>query len=198
MIEGLVSLDRSLFLFLNSLHIGFLDPLMVFISGQIIWIPFIGFFFWYSHKNFGTKSTFLFALFLILAMIASDVTSSYILKNTFDRLRPCREMDLQLLIYSFGQKCGGKYGFVSSHAANAVALVFFSMRALNFKSKLAQLIWIAPVLVSFSRIYLGVHYPGDILGGATVGLFWAFIFSSMYRSYQGASRPSSQDPSFSL
>ena len=198
MIEGLESLDRSFFLFLNPLHIGFLDPLMVFISGQMIWIPFIGFFFWCSYKNYGTKGTLLFALFLLLAIIASDVTSSYILKNIVTRLRPCREIDLQPLIYSFGQKCGGRYGFVSSHAANSMALVLFSIRALDLKTKWAHFIWIIPALVSYSRIYLGVHYPGDIIGGTIVGLFWAFVFSTMYRSHQGASRPNSQEPSFSL
>jgi undecaprenyl-diphosphatase len=196
MIEGLASLDRSLFLYLNSLHIEFLDSFMVLISGQLIWIPFIGLFFGYAYKKNGKKATLIFGLFLGLALIASDVTSSYLLKNIVTRLRPCREIDLQLLIYSFGQKCGGRYGFVSSHAANAMALVFFSLRSLNFKTKWIYLIWLIPVLVSYSRIYLGVHYPGDIIGGTIVGIFWAFIFSSMYRSYQGASRPSSQEPSF--
>lgn len=198
MIDALLALDRSFFLFLNSLHLEILDGLMTFISGQLIWVPFIGFFFWYSYKSNGSKGTLLFALFLILALIASDVTSSYLLKNLVSRLRPCREVDLQSLIYSFGQKCGGKYGFVSSHAANAIALVYFSIRSLNFNKRWFYLLWIIPGLVGYSRIYLGVHYPGDIIGGTIVGLTWAYIFSSMYRSHQGANRPNSQEPSFSL
>lgn len=187
MTEALNAFDRTFFLFINSFHAEFLNSFMVFLSGQILWIPFIGFFFWYSFKFHGKKQAFLFGLFLLLAMVASDVTSSYILKNIIERLRPCRVAELKPLIYSFGQKCGGKYGFVSSHAANSFCLVLFAVRSLEFK-KFFHFLWLIPLLVSYSRIYLGVHYPGDIIGGMIVGLSWGFVFSSMFRSIQGARR----------
>jgi undecaprenyl-diphosphatase len=186
-IESLSSLDRSFFLWINSFHVPWLDSSMVFLSGQLIWLPLIGFFFWYSYKLFGLKSFLFFSLFLVLALVASDVTSSYVIKNIFNRLRPCREIDLKPLIYSFGQKCGGKFGFVSSHAANSFVLISFSMSAMNLK-RWFHLLWIAPILVSYSRIYLGVHYPGDIFGGMIVGLFWGLIFSYFFKSIQGANR----------
>lgn len=182
MIESLNALDRSFFLFLNSFHSPFLDPIMTVLSGQLIWIPFIGFFFYYSYKKNGKKFTLLFGLFLVLAIIASDVTSSYILKNIVKRLRPCRELDLKPLIYSFGQKCGGKFGFVSSHAANSVALILISIRCLQFEKVYVHFFWLIPLMVGISRIYLGVHYPGDIIGGTIIGLFWGYCFSSMFRS----------------
>lgn len=194
MIDVLNSLDRTLFLFINSIHFNFLNPIMGFLSGQIIWVPVLVYFFWYSLKNHGKNFTGFYLLFLFLSIIASDVTSSYILKNIFNRYRPCREIDLMPLINNFGQRCGGKFGFVSSHAANSVALITFSLKSLHFKKSWIYFIWIFPCMVGLSRIYLGVHYPGDILGGAIVGSLWAIVFSKMLLLSYGANRKSSQVP----
>ena len=184
----LLNLDRSFFLFLNSFHSPGLDPLMLTLSGEAVWFPLIGYFLWMSYKHHGSKGLIHFFLFLGLALAASDVTSSYILKNLFHRLRPCREVDLLPLIYSFGQKCGGKYGFVSSHAANSLCLVVFSFMTLTPRPKFFHIAWLAPLFVSLSRIYLGSHYPGDILGGLIVGTIWGISFGKVYKEAQGASR----------
>jgi undecaprenyl-diphosphatase len=186
-INEINNLDHSLFIFLNSFHSTTLDPLMVFISGQMIWIPLIAYFIWYSFKMNGKRGTFLFGLFLFLCLIASDVTSSYILKNTFERLRPCRQAELISQIYSFGQKCGGKYGFVSSHASNSIALITFSLKVLPLSGNFKYGLFFIPLLVGLSRIYLGVHFPGDVLGGMTVGFVWASLLSYFYKEAQGAS-----------
>ena len=181
MIESLISLDKRVFLFLNGLNATWLNPFMDFVSGQFLWFPFIGFALYFAFKQLPRKNFYTFLLFLILVLILSDTTSSYVLKNLTERLRPCREADLGPLINSFGQKCGGRFGFVSSHAANSLALTLFCLRTLKLPKAFFISFLALPFLVSYSRIYLGVHYPGDILGGLAVGLFWSSIYVFFWR-----------------
>lgn len=181
MIESLYSLDRKTLLFLNSWNAPWMNQLMVFLSGQMIWLPFVLILLWVARKQFDNKSLSIFILFLLLGIIASDVTSSYVLKNIFERLRPCRLPELKLLMNNFGQKCGGKYGFVSSHASNSFVLLIFAFRSLMTVPRYLHFVWTLPILVSFSRIYLGVHYPGDILGGIFVGCFWGVLLSEFFK-----------------
>lgn len=180
MINILNKLDLNIFLWMNGLHLPVLDQLMVVLSGQIVWVPMIAFFVWHGKKTLNQRSFFIFVIFTLITLVLSDVTSSYIMKNLVTRFRPCRLEELKPLIYQFGQKCGGKYGFVSSHAANSTALVLFSLRALKLSGKY-HCLWILPLLVGYSRIYLGVHYPGDILGGMIIGSSWAWIISGYFR-----------------
>ena len=172
MIETLSTLDHDLFLVMNSWHATWLNPIMVFFSSQIVWVPLIALLVFIAFKELDKKSFALFLLFMILTIIASDVTSSYVLKNVVQRLRPCRLPEIKAIYNDFGQKCGGRFGFVSSHAANSICILVFSLLALKIKSMKFHLLWLLPLIVCFSRIYLGVHYPGDILGGLLVGSFW--------------------------
>lgn len=182
--------DRRLFLWINSIGNGTLDSMMVVLSGQLIWLPFVLFAVYLFQKKRRGNHLGLFLLFMGLALICSDVTSSYIFKNVFQRLRPCRVDEIQTLMYSFGQKCGGRFGFVSSHAANSFALVIFTLRVLNLRG-IYWVILLIPALVSLSRIYLGAHYPGDIIGGIIVGSFWGFIFAGMLNSREQVSEGTS-------
>lgn len=197
MIELLHSIDQSIFLTINSWHIESLNSLMVFVSGQLLWVPLIGGIIYLGWKQLTPKQFGVFILFLFLTLIATDVTSSYIVKNLVQRLRPCRLEELQPLIYQFGQKCGGRFGFVSSHAGNSLALISFAVFSLGLTAKKFWPLWLLPMLVSYSRIYLGVHYPGDILGGFLIGLMWSLVFAGLFKknSY-GASRTLSQPSAF--
>ncbi len=121
---------------------------------------------------------FYVGIFIGLLFLISDQTSVKLFKDVFERLRPCHEIDLSGLVHVV-DGCGGKFGFVSSHAANSFAFAIFSGYLLksNYKYILPlMLFWAA--LVSYSRIYVGVHYPGDIIGGAILGsivgilVFW--------------------------
>jgi len=188
-IEVLTSYDQELFLIMNSWHSLWLNPVMVFFSSQLIWLPFVLILLFFAFKELDRKSFYLFLLFLFLTIIATDITSSYLLKNIFERMRPCRLTELKPLINNFGQRCGGKFGFVSSHAANSCAILAFSFGVLKFKSPKFYLIWLLPLIVSFSRIYLGVHYPGDVLGGIVVGVSWGMILAMFYKNHKSWGEP---------
>jgi len=167
MLETLESLDQALFLYLNGLHNDFLDLTMLWISNKFIWIPFyLGLLVLIVRKH-EWRSLIIIIPILILLITLSDQISVQIFKNGFERLRPCHNEDLKNLVHLVGN-CGGKFGFISSHACNTFALSAFIIYVMKSKS-LVYIMIVWAVVVSYSRIYLGVHYPADVLVGALIG-----------------------------
>lgn len=166
MIDYLIQLDTQLFLALNGAHSPFWDSVMYFASGKLSWLLLylvIIFFIAREHK----WKTFWWLLAIAFVVLLADQISVQAFKNVFQRLRPCHNSDLSEFIHVVGG-CGGKYGFISSHAANTFGVAVFLSFLFNRKwVTLGLLVWAA--FVSYSRIYLGVHYPGDVLAGAIVG-----------------------------
>ncbi len=189
MIETISGIDHNLFLIMNSWNTSWLNPLMVFFSGQILWVPLFAFILFKAYEQFDRANFYLFLLFLLLALVASDVTSSYLLKNITKRLRPCRVAEIKALMNNFGQRCGGRFGFVSSHASNAFCTLVYSFSILKFQTLRPHLIWIFPIIVGFSRIYLGVHYPGDVFVGMLVGSSWGLVLAFFFKSRELGSKP---------
>ena len=173
----MLNIDTELFLFLNGLHADWLDPIMIFISGKITWLPFYLVLLYLVIKNY-KKQSILIILGIILLIVCSDQISSSVFKPLFERPRPCHNEAIKDLVYLPGGHCGGAYGFISSHACNAFALAVFLTQILKqYYSKIAWVMFVWATLVAYSRIYMGVHYPGDVVVGAIVGAMigWGFV-----------------------
>jgi undecaprenyl-diphosphatase len=166
----IVRLDQQLLLFLNSLNSPFWDQVMYAISGKFIWIPlYLAILIYLGIKY---KRKFL----VILLFIILGIT---LFKNVFQRLRPCHEPALEGLVHLVKGECGGKYGFVSSHATNSFYVALFSLLFIRKRwFTITMVLWAA--VIGYSRIYLGVHYPGDVICGSMLG---ALIGWSIYRLY---------------
>ncbi|MFA6402805.1 MAG: phosphatase PAP2 family protein [Salinivirgaceae bacterium] len=179
MLAYLEHIDKQLLLLINGWSNPLWDNIMVAITGTYIWIPFYLFLLYLLVRKL--KSGFwLPLLFIGLMIVATDQLSVHAFKNVFQRYRPCHNLELDGYLHLVKGKCGGIYGFVSSHAANTFALAGFLSFIFQRKIWIAGLIFWAS-LVSYSRIYLGVHYPSDVLGGTVLGLALGTAFYFMYR-----------------
>ena len=168
--EALSTIDSDLFLFLNGLHADWMDGVMVLITQMWVWLPLYLLLIYWTVKQYGKRCWWIF-LALALVVLCSDQLSAHVCKPLFQRLRPCYNTDLQGLIHLPKGMAGGQYGFVSSHAANTFAIAAFLTAALRKNYKwmgIALYLW--AFISSYSRIYIGYHYPGDILCGAVLGI----------------------------
>lgn len=173
MIDRLIQYDKSLMLFLNGMHNAFFDKIMWVISARDTWIPlYIALLVWLIWKS--GKTSVYPILFALVAVGLSDFISVHAFKEVFHRLRPCHDPEIGQMMHLLHHYCGGLYGFVSSHAADTFSLAVFLSLVIRSKWFAVCMIGWAAV-VSYSRIYLGVHYPGDILGGALLGSFIAYM-----------------------
>ncbi len=172
MLDFLNKVDTWLFLLINGLHSSFFDKIMWYISDTVIWIPLYAIVLFFVFKKLKIQG-FITFVFLILLIVLTDQGSVLLFKNVFHRLRPCHQPEIANLVHIVNGKCGGQYGFISSHAANTFAFaVFISLFFKNRKFSVFIISWAA--IVSYSRIYLGVHYPFDVFVGALFGIAVAF------------------------
>jgi undecaprenyl-diphosphatase len=170
-------IDQQLFLFINSLNSPFFDQVMNILSGKLIWVPLyltILVFLGIKYK----RKFFIIIIFIILAATLAD-QSSVIVKNIVHRLRPCHEPSIMSIVHLVNGECGGVYGFVSSHATNTFDVALLSLSFIKKRwYTISIILWAS--IICYSRIYLGVHYPGDVLCGAILG---SFIGWGTYKLY---------------
>ncbi len=157
---------------------------MFYTSKSLIWIPLYATILYFVIKNYKKQSLWIILFFALLITI-TDQASVKLFKEVFERFRPCHDPFISHLVHKVHNKCGGPYSFVSSHATNTFGVAVFSSLLLYKKYKY---VWIPLILwcsfVSYSRVYLGVHYPGDILGGAILGSSIAFTLFFLLKFIQ--------------
>ena len=168
MIEKLKAIDEELFIWLNSFHADWLDPIVFQMTETVTWIPFYGILIYFIYRA-DHKGIWWVLGGAALTILISDQVTSGLMKPFFERLRPCHEERLEGVIHNYG-RCGGLFGFVSSHAANTFAIATFLNLKLRDKPPYLKWLFLWAFIISYTRIYLGVHYPFDILLGAVIGV----------------------------
>lgn len=169
--------DQELFLYLNNLGDRRFDNFWLMVSETWIWVPLYVIFLYLLYKQYKLKNLLYILVFIALGVTVSDQLSG-IFKYGIARLRPCHEPGLEDLMREV--KCGGQFGFYSAHASNTFFIATFM--SIMLRNKLKFLPWILfawAAMVSYSRIYLGVHYPADILMGAAMGFFIGGFFATL-------------------
>jgi undecaprenyl-diphosphatase len=170
--------DQQLFLWLNGKNAPWLDNIMEWVTFKYTWIPMYLVLLFITIKAEKKKAAAIIVTILV-AVILSDKVVSGVMKPYFGRFRPCHEPLLAGLVHNVGG-CGGMFGFASAHAATSfsLAIAWFQLT----KNKIAHIGWLFvwAAIYSYSRVYVGVHYPGDILVGAVVGLLVGWVCIQLY------------------
>lgn len=183
MIEILNQWDTDLLLAINGWRSEWADSFMWLFSDKLIWIPMYASILYVVIKNFPRKVALGCVVAIALTIVFADQMGASVLRPCFERMRPSNlENPISEFIQIVNGKRGGRYGFPSCHAANTFGLAFFLV--FLFRNRLLSgfmLIW--AVVTCYSRSYLGVHYPGDLLAGMLVGLVGALLCYALFRTY---------------
>ncbi|MFT7343545.1 MAG: undecaprenyl-diphosphatase [Lentimonas sp.] len=186
LIEYFESLDRALVLAVNQCYSPFLDQFMWLISGKLTWIPLYLVLLVLVFKNTSRRNAIVFVFGMIITVALADLFSAQVLKESIARYRPSHNTELTNLLHFHSSGVGeyyrgGLYGFVSNHATNFAAIaVFFGLAFGTQLKRWTVALFTILVIVSYSRMYLGVHYLTDILGGWIVGGLFAYLVHTFF------------------
>lgn len=180
MLEELIQLDKELFLFLNGLGNSNWDGFWMLATNKLSSIPLYFILLILTYKQLGLRKTLVVLLAVTILILVTDQLANFF-KYGVQRLRPCYDQDVSTIMRLVKNSCGGRFGYFSAHAANSFAVAFFFTFILRSKFKYIGFILIFwALMVAYSRIYIGVHFPLDVLTGALVGLIFSWVFAKLY------------------
>ncbi len=178
MLEKLLEIDRDVFVWLNALGSEQFDGFWLFITKQFNWIPVFAIIMYLTFKRLGWRHAVLVIVIISLLITITDQTTN-LFKNGFQRLRPGNNPEINEFIRAVQKR--NSFSFISGHASNSMACAYFLFRVLKPYLKYMGFIFLWPVIFAYSRIYLGLHYPGDILMGYLWGILTATLMLMLYR-----------------
>lgn len=184
-LQGAIDIDTNIFLFINGMHNTFFDYFMSAYSGKWVWVPMYAAIWYVMLRNFHWKVTLFCMVGLALVITIADQTGATLIRPYVERLRPANlENPISDMVHIVNGHRGGRYGFPSCHAANTFGLAFF-VWFLFRKRWLTVFMMGWALLTCYSRVYLGVHYPGDLIAGTLVGLIAAYIVYRLFLKVSG-------------
>jgi len=182
MLDQLLAFDKSFFIAINNgLANPFLDFVAPYLRKQEFWYPLYALFLFFIIKDY-KKESWKILLAVALLIVVADQFSANLVKNTFMRLRPCAEPSLQGITRHLIERCAG-YSFMSAHATNHFALAMFIPYFFRQQKWLLPLLLFWAFSIAFSQVYVGVHYPLDVIAGAAVGCLFGVTFSRYVSKY---------------
>ena len=183
MLDRIKQIDTELLIFLNNLGNKSWDPMWLSITDKFTFLPLFILIIFFLFKKNGTKGLLVILLFISVLILFTDQFTN-VVKDFTQRLRPCRLDELQGLLRDIDIRCG-KYGFFSAHAANSISVTIFIINCVDesVKKFLKPVLILWVMIFSYSRIYLGVHYPLDTIFGLTFGIFSGFLFKYIYNYF---------------
>jgi undecaprenyl-diphosphatase len=179
-LEKIIHLDKELLVFLNGLGSPTYDGLWLIITKQLYWTPLFLLFFYFMQKKIGWKNFGFYVLFMIGLIVICDQTAN-LFKWYFQRVRPCNDEELKHIIRLV--KTSPSFSFFSGHAVNSMATAVFSYTIIKNYYKHSYVVFLFPLIFAYSRIYLGLHFAGDILTGYFFGAIFGFICYKLYQKY---------------